>query len=220
MASPRIKQVRTYLVRSEGGGDYFSQKQGHWLIDTLIANPMSGYADYKASRTSWGVNVMGSIVVEIESESGHVGLATGFGGVVGDSISGFMASLMSAPGLPIPRVIAGLLCAVGGLLAVGWSFQVKPEDVRTAAGHVKRTAVGSADAAQRAIGYVAEKTRRPEPEEERVYRAPIEDRSLPVGDPGLHSALEPARSSRLIYLLLGGIGLFVLGMAAVMVLAR
>jgi S-DNA-T family DNA segregation ATPase FtsK/SpoIIIE len=104
-------------------------------------------------------------------------LATGFGGVVGDSISGFMASLMSAPGLPIPRVIAGLLCAVGGLLAVGWSFQVKPEDVRTAAGHVKRTAVGSADAAQRAIGYVAEKTRRPEPEEERVYRAPIEDRS-------------------------------------------
>ena len=53
-----------------------------------------------------------------------------------------------------------------------------------------------------------------------AVKAPIEDRSLPVGDPGLHSALEPARSSRLIYLLLGGIGLFVLGMAAVMVLAR
>ncbi|MFT3728607.1 MAG: DNA translocase FtsK 4TM domain-containing protein [Terricaulis sp.] len=103
-------------------------------------------------------------------------LASGFGGVVGDAISGFMSSLMSAPGLPIPRVIAGLLCAIGGLLAVGWSFQVKPEDVKAAAGHVKRTAVGSADAAQRAIGYVAEKTRRPEPEEP-VYRAPIEDRS-------------------------------------------
>jgi L-rhamnonate dehydratase len=79
MTAPRIKAVRTYLVGS-GGGDYFSQKQGHWLIDTLIANPMSGYKDYKASRTSWGINIMGSIVVEIESESGHVGLATGFGG--------------------------------------------------------------------------------------------------------------------------------------------
>jgi len=105
-------------------------------------------------------------------------LATGFGGVVGDDLSGFMSSLMSAPGLPIPRVIAGLSCALGGLLAVGWSFQVKPEDVRTAAGAAKRAAVGGADAAQRAIGYVAEKTRRPAPEdEEQPYRAPLEDRS-------------------------------------------
>ena len=39
MTPPRIKAVRTYLVGSAGGGDYFSQKQGHWLIDTLIANP-------------------------------------------------------------------------------------------------------------------------------------------------------------------------------------
>jgi S-DNA-T family DNA segregation ATPase FtsK/SpoIIIE len=104
-------------------------------------------------------------------------LATGAGGVVGDTISGFMTSMMSGPGLPIPRIIAGLLCAISGLLAVGWSFQVKPEDVKTAAGHVKRTAVGGADAAQRAIGYVAEKTRRVEAPDDGPYRAPLEDRS-------------------------------------------
>ncbi len=123
-----------------------------------------------------GIILLAAAAATIPTPAGWP-LATGFGGVIGDGISGFMASLMSAPGLPIPRVIAGLLCAIGGLLAVGWSFQVKPEDVRTAAGHVKRTAVGSADAAQRAIGYVAEKTRRVEPEEEQTYRRPIEDRS-------------------------------------------
>ena len=76
-----IRAVRVYTVAAAGaGGDYHRQKQGHWLIDTLIANPMSGYPQYKASRTSWGIGVLGSIVVEIESESGVVGIATGFGG--------------------------------------------------------------------------------------------------------------------------------------------
>ncbi len=77
-----ITDVRVFLVESEGdGGDYFQQGKGHWLIDTLIANPMSGYPDYKASRSSWGIGVMGSIVVEIETASGACGVATGFGGV-------------------------------------------------------------------------------------------------------------------------------------------
>ncbi len=76
-----IAAVRVFLVQSEGdGGDYFQQGKGHWLIDTLIANPMSGYDKYKASRSSWGIGVMGSIVVEIETASGVTGVATGFGG--------------------------------------------------------------------------------------------------------------------------------------------
>ena len=76
-----IKDVRVHLVESEGdGGDYFQQGKGHWLIDTLIANPMSGYGKYKASRSTWGIGVMGSIVVEIETEGGATGVATGFGG--------------------------------------------------------------------------------------------------------------------------------------------
>jgi S-DNA-T family DNA segregation ATPase FtsK/SpoIIIE len=125
-----------------------------------------------------GVILLAAAAASIPTPGGWP-LATGFGGVVGDSISGFMASLMSAPGLPIPRVIAGLLCAVGGLLAVGWSFQVKPEDVKSAAGAARRAAVGGADVAQRAIGYVAEKTRRATPEEEeQSYRAPLEDRTI------------------------------------------
>ena len=41
---------------------------------------MSGYPEYKASRTSWGIGVLGSIVVEIETKSGMVGVATGLGG--------------------------------------------------------------------------------------------------------------------------------------------
>jgi len=78
----KITDVRVYVVESEAaGGDYFQQNPGHWLIDTLIANPMSGYPDYKSRRSSWGIGVMGSIVVEIETEGGVTGVATGFGSV-------------------------------------------------------------------------------------------------------------------------------------------
>jgi L-rhamnonate dehydratase len=77
----RIKDLRTYVVDATGsGGDYHRQAGGHWIIDSLIANPMSGYAPYKSSRTSWGIGVLGSIVIEVETDDGHVGLSTGFGG--------------------------------------------------------------------------------------------------------------------------------------------
>lgn len=50
---PRITALRTYLVAGTGqGGDYHRQAGGHWIVDTLIANPMSAYAAYKGSRTS------------------------------------------------------------------------------------------------------------------------------------------------------------------------
>jgi L-rhamnonate dehydratase len=79
--SMRISRVDVYTIDSDGdGGDYHRQKQGHWLIDTLISNPMSSYAQYKQSRASWGIDVLGSIVVEIETEGGFRGVATGFGG--------------------------------------------------------------------------------------------------------------------------------------------
>jgi L-rhamnonate dehydratase len=77
----RIKDIRVYQVRTGAtGGDYFNQAAGHWLIDSLIANPMSGYEQYKARRTSWGISVLGSIAVEIETESGAIGVAAGSGG--------------------------------------------------------------------------------------------------------------------------------------------
>lgn len=76
-----IRACRVFLVPAEGaGGDYHRQRRGHWLIDTPIANPMSGYPEYRASRTSWGIGVLGSIVVELEAACGVTGVATGFGG--------------------------------------------------------------------------------------------------------------------------------------------
>ena len=81
MRRDEIIDIRAFVVEARGaGGDYHARDEGHWLIDTLIANPMSGYAEYKKSRTSWGIAVLGSIVVEIETKGGVVGVATGLGG--------------------------------------------------------------------------------------------------------------------------------------------
>ena len=38
-----IKDVRTYAISKEGGGDYHLQEKGHWITDTYIANPRSMY---------------------------------------------------------------------------------------------------------------------------------------------------------------------------------
>ena len=50
------------------------------LVDTSISTPMSRWEQYRASRLSWGINVLGSFCVEIEGTDGTVGFATGFGG--------------------------------------------------------------------------------------------------------------------------------------------
>lgn len=107
---PRIKAVNTFVISGVGsGGDYHNVsisiivsslawpvlfvsasvslsnallqvKGGHWLIDSKIATPMSRYEKYRKSRTSFGINVLGSFLVEIEAEDGTKGFATGFGG--------------------------------------------------------------------------------------------------------------------------------------------
>ncbi len=79
----KITVVRVHVVsRETGGGDYFQNAgETHWLVDSLISNPMSGYEKYRQSRSSWGIGVLGSLVVEIETETGIVGVATGTGGV-------------------------------------------------------------------------------------------------------------------------------------------
>jgi L-rhamnonate dehydratase len=43
---------------------------------------MSRWEKYRASRISWGINVLGSFCVEIEGSDGTVGFATGFGGKI------------------------------------------------------------------------------------------------------------------------------------------
>jgi len=75
---PRIRSVRAYTVRG-GGADYHDQAGGHW-IDDHIATPMSRYPEYRESRQSFGINVLGTLVVEIEAENGAVGFAVTTGG--------------------------------------------------------------------------------------------------------------------------------------------
>lgn len=81
MNSPIIKHVRAYTVRG-GGADYHDQLSEHW-IDDHIATPMSKYPEYRHSRRSFGVNVLGTLVVEIEASDGTVGFAVTTGGEIG-----------------------------------------------------------------------------------------------------------------------------------------
>ena len=78
----RIKDVRVYSLKPAAkGGTYFEPGEStHWLVDSQISNPMSGYEKYRAKRSSWGIGVLGSLVVEIETEDGTTGVAMGSGG--------------------------------------------------------------------------------------------------------------------------------------------
>jgi L-rhamnonate dehydratase len=79
--TPRITQVRAYTTRG-GGADYHDQGAGHW-IDDHIATPMAVYPEYRQSRQSFGINVLGTLVVEIEADDGTVGFAVTTGGEIG-----------------------------------------------------------------------------------------------------------------------------------------
>lgn len=80
---PKIKAIKTFLLEGKDiGGDYHNVSEGHWLVDNYISNPMSKYPEYRASRTSWGINVLQSFCVEIEATDGTKGFATGFGGPI------------------------------------------------------------------------------------------------------------------------------------------
>jgi L-rhamnonate dehydratase len=81
MGMPTIKQVRAFTVRG-GGADYHDQSDGHW-IDDHIATPMARYPEYRQSRRSFGINVLGTLVVEIEASDGSVGFAVTTGGEIG-----------------------------------------------------------------------------------------------------------------------------------------
>lgn len=76
-----IRQVRAYTLRG-GGADYHDQERGHW-IDDHIATPMSVYPEYRESRQSFGLNVLGTLVVEIEADDGTVGFSVTTAGEIG-----------------------------------------------------------------------------------------------------------------------------------------
>lgn len=76
---PRIKAVRA-SVPVEAGADYHDQPAGHW-IDGQIATPMSRYPEYRLTRSSFGLNVLGTVIVEVEAQDGTVGVGVSTGGV-------------------------------------------------------------------------------------------------------------------------------------------
>jgi S-DNA-T family DNA segregation ATPase FtsK/SpoIIIE len=126
----------------------------------------------RVGAATLGVLLLAAAATTIPTPEGWP-LATGFGGMLGDGIAGLFTGLASMPGLPFPRILTGIVCAIGGVLASGWAFQVRAEDVKSAAQVARRAAVGSAGAAQRAIGYVSEKTRRaPEADAPRQLERP------------------------------------------------
>jgi hypothetical protein len=59
------------------GTDYTVQPAGHWIVDSLVANPMSMYPRYRELRTSWGIDVLGTALVQVELDNGIVGVGTG-----------------------------------------------------------------------------------------------------------------------------------------------
>lgn len=81
MSVPRVRQVRASVVRG-GGADYHDQGEGHW-IDDHVSTPMARYPEYRQSRRSFGINVLGSLVVEVEADDGTVGFAVTTGGELG-----------------------------------------------------------------------------------------------------------------------------------------
>eukprot|EP00662_Eupelagonemidae_sp_cell21_P008935 gene8935-50187_t len=69
--------------RAEEADRLRGDAKGHWIVDTPISNPMSGYPLYKGSRKSWGIDALGSMVVEVELTNGMVGVGISIGGEPG-----------------------------------------------------------------------------------------------------------------------------------------
>lgn len=74
----KIVAIRAYVVEG-GGGDYHDQEEEHWIVKQ-IATPMSIYPEYKKTRTSFGINALKTLVVEVEADNGEIGFAISTGG--------------------------------------------------------------------------------------------------------------------------------------------
>ena len=74
----KIAAIRAYVAEG-GGADYHDQKEDHWIV-RQIATPMSIYPQYKDSRTSFGINALKTLVVEVESDDGTIGFGITTGG--------------------------------------------------------------------------------------------------------------------------------------------
>jgi L-rhamnonate dehydratase len=80
----KISDLRALVMEgNDQGADYHAKPDGHWINSTTIATPMSKYPQYRATRRSFGIDVLGTVLVELEADDGTVGFAVTTGGVPG-----------------------------------------------------------------------------------------------------------------------------------------
>jgi L-rhamnonate dehydratase len=78
----KIVDLRALVIEGANqGADYHAKPDGHWINGTVIATPMSKYPEYQKTRRSFGIDVLGTVLVEVEAEDGTVGFAMTTGGV-------------------------------------------------------------------------------------------------------------------------------------------
>lgn len=82
MSAPTVTSLRAYTVDATGGADYHAQQGAHW-IDDHIATPMARYPEYRDSRRSFGLDVLGSLIVVAEASDGSTGFAVTTAGEIG-----------------------------------------------------------------------------------------------------------------------------------------
>ena len=81
MKACAISAVKAHVILTPGmGGNYTSREPGHWIVDERQANPLSVYPDGVNLRATGARETVGGILVEIETDAGIVGIATGAGG--------------------------------------------------------------------------------------------------------------------------------------------
>jgi L-rhamnonate dehydratase len=74
----QISDIRAYVL-PPGRTGATERSPGHWLYGR-IAHPLSRFEEYRGSRSSFGLDVLGTVVVEIEAADGTLGIGISTGG--------------------------------------------------------------------------------------------------------------------------------------------
>jgi len=109
LTTDRIVDVRVWLIPPKLPEDPTNRKNG-WLGGN-IASPLSRYPEFAASRSA-GIDskLLGGIIVEVESESGVIGVASGSGGFAAAAIiEGHFVRLITGYSPAHHEVISDLL---------------------------------------------------------------------------------------------------------------
>jgi len=83
--TPPLTRPPPFPPQDDQGADCHDVEHEHWIngFPTPIANPMSMYKQYQGTRKTWGINALGSLIVEVEAEDGTVGVGITIGGEPG-----------------------------------------------------------------------------------------------------------------------------------------